>query len=113
MLARRLPAGLDPLGAYRALTGGGSATGLFEAPDGQVLVMGRACVRAEARDGTVEVEALNANGEALLAAFDSPAIVERRIDRLLLAYSKPESEDAAERLLGAQPLHAQIGRAHV
>ncbi len=109
MLARRLPAGLDPLGAYRALTGGGSATGLFEAPDGQVLVMGRACVRAEAREGMVVVEALNANGEALLAAFDSPAIVERRIDRLLLAYSQPESEDATERLLGAQPLHALRG----
>ena len=30
--------------------------------------MGRACVRAEARDGTIVLEALNANGEALLGA---------------------------------------------
>lgn len=106
VLARRLPAGLDPLAAYRALAGDTTDTGLFEAPDGQVLVMGRACVRAEARDGTVTLEALNPNGEALLAAVDSPAISERRVDRLLLTYRQPDGSDAAERLLGPQPLHA-------
>ncbi|GAA4035240.1 anthranilate synthase component 1 [Sphingomonas rosea] len=106
VLARRLPAGLDPLAAYRRLADGAAESGIFEAPDGQRLVMGRACVRAEARDGTVELVALNPNGEALLAALDSPAMAERRIDRLVLAYSLPESEDAAERLLGPQPLHA-------
>ena len=106
VLARRLPAGLAPLEAYRALGGGQLATGLFEAPDGQRLVMGRACVRAEARDGTVEIEALNANGEALLAALQSPAVSERRADRLLLTFARPKSEDASERLLGPQPLHA-------
>ena len=106
VLARRLPAGIEPLAAYRSLGGGGQATGLFEAPDGQRLVMSRACVRAEARDGTVILEALNANGEALLAAVDSPAVSERRADRLLLTFARPKSEDAAERLLGAQPLHA-------
>jgi anthranilate synthase component 1 len=106
VLARRLPAGIDPLSAYRALSVGRPETGLFEAPDGQRLVMGRACVRAEARDGTIVLEALNANGEALLGAVQSPAISERRADRLLLTFSRPKSEDAAERLLGPQPLHA-------
>jgi anthranilate synthase component 1 len=106
VLARRLPAGLDPLAAYRAFGSGEEATGLFEAPDGQRLGMGRACVRAEARDGTVVLEALNPNGEALLAAVETPAIAERRADRLLLTFAKPKSEDASERLFGPQPLHA-------
>lgn len=106
VLARRLPAGLDPLEAYRALGRGEAATGLFEAPDGQKLVMARACVRAEARDGTVVMQALNANGEALLADIDTPAVSERRVDRLLLTFAVPTSEDAAERLHGPQPLHA-------
>jgi len=106
VLARRLPAGLDPLTAYRALGAEAPGTGLFEAPDGQVLVMGRACVRAEARDGTVVVQALNANGEALLAALDSAAVIDRRTDRLTFVFARPRSDDAAERLLGPQPLHA-------
>ncbi|UUR07865.1 chorismate-binding protein [Sphingomonas glaciei] len=106
VLARRLPAGLDPLAAYRALGGGEAGTGLFEAPDGQRLIMGRACVRAEAREGHVVLDALNANGEALLAAYQAPWVSERRVDRLVLTFARPTSEDAAERLLGAQPLHA-------
>ena len=106
VLARRLAGGLDPLVAYRALAEGAPGTGLFEAPDGQVLAMVRACVRAEARDGTVLLEALNANGEALLAHVESAAVIERRTDRLTLAFARPRSDDAAERLLGAQPLHA-------
>lgn len=106
VLARRLPAGLDPLAAYRTLGGGEACTGLFEAPDGQRLIMGRACVRAEARDGLVTLDALNANGEALLAALDARWVSERRADRLVLTFARPSSEDASERLLGPQPLHA-------
>jgi anthranilate synthase component 1 len=106
VLARRLPGGLEPLGAFRALGGGSPGTGLFEAPDGQVLAMARACLRAEARDGTVVLEALNANGEALLELLESSAMVERRADRVTLAFARPGSDDAAERLQGPQPLHA-------
>jgi anthranilate synthase component I len=106
VLARRLAAGLDPLSAYRALAGERPETGLFEAPDGQVLVMARACLRVEARDGTVTIDALNPNGEALLGAIDAPEVVERRTDRLALVYPRPRGTDAAERLLGPQPLHA-------
>jgi anthranilate synthase component 1 len=106
VLARRLPAGLDALAAYRALGSARAGTGLFEAPDGQRLVMARACVRAEAREGTVVLEALNANGEALLAAIESPAVGERSAARLTLSFTAPRSEDASERLLGPQPLHA-------
>jgi anthranilate synthase component 1 len=106
VLARRLPGGIDPLAAYRALGRGEPCTGLFEAPDGQLLAMGRACVRAEARDGTVLIEALNANGEALLGQLESSALAERRTDRLGLFFPRPRSDDAAERLLGPQPLHA-------
>lgn len=106
VLARRLAGGLDPLAAFRALGLGGSGSGLFEAPDGQVMVMARACVRAEARDGTVELRALNPNGEALLAQLDHPAVAERRSDGLTLIFPWPRSDDANERLLGPQPLHA-------
>jgi anthranilate synthase component 1 len=106
VLARRLPAGLDALAAYRALGAARAGTGLFEAPDGQRLIMARACVRAEAREGTVVLEALNANGEALLAAIESTAVSERSVTRLTLSFAAPHSEDASERLLGAQPLHA-------
>ncbi|GAA4001861.1 anthranilate synthase component 1 [Sphingomonas humi] len=106
VLARRLPAGLDALAAYRALGNAREGTGLFEAPDGQRLAMGRACVRAEGRGGTVELEALNPNGEALLAVLESPAMAQRSAGRLLLDFAEPSSEDASERLLGPQPLHA-------
>lgn len=106
VLARRLPAGLDPLRAYRALGSERPGTGLFEAPDGQRLVMGRACVRAEASDGTVTLQALNANGEALLAALRSPAVAERQADRLTLVFPPLRSDDAEERLLAPKPLHA-------
>ena len=73
--------------AYRALGAGRQATGLFEAPDGQRLAMGRACVRAEARDGTVLLEALNANGEALhmAATLEIDAVIDPAETRAWLA----------------------------
>jgi anthranilate synthase component 1 len=106
VLARRLAAGLEPLTAYRALAGEEPVSGLFEAPDGQVLVMARAAVRAEARGGVVSLDALNPNGEALLGALQSPAVSERRADRLVLSFPQPQSDDASERLFGPQPLHS-------
>jgi hypothetical protein len=101
-----LAGGLDPLAVYGVLGGGREGTGLFEAPDGQRLVMARACVRAEAREGMVVLEALNANGEALLATIESPTVTDRSADRIVVTFARPTSEDASERLLGAQPLHA-------
>jgi anthranilate synthase component 1 len=52
------------------------------------------------------LEALNANGEALLGQLESSAVAERRTDWLTLFFAKPRGDDAAERLLRPQPLHA-------
>jgi anthranilate synthase component I len=106
VLGRRLAAGLDPLRAYQALAGGREATALFEAPDGQVVIMARACVRAEARDGTVLLHALNANGRALLALIHADQIIDRQPHCLRLHFALPSTDAAEQRLLGAQPLHA-------
>ena len=107
LVQRRLDAPLDPLAFYAAVSGGGTRpdTGLFEANDGRTLVMAAAAVRATARDGRVTLEALSANGGALLAE------VARRIgvtssDPLVLNFHPTASADAEERLAAPAPLHA-------
>ena len=106
VFGRRLAGGQDPLAAYRALAGDAPSTGLFEDPDGDLLVMGRACVRAEARGGRVRIEALNPNGEALLGQLDGDFLCDRAPGTASFEYPLPASDEAEERLLGPQPLHA-------
>ncbi|URD59692.1 anthranilate synthase component 1 [Sphingomonas sp. KRR8] len=107
LVQRRLGERLDPLGFYVAATAGGTRpdTGLFEANDGRTLVMTAAAVRVTARDGRVTLEALTANGAALVAE------VARRAGQpfapaLVLDYPVPTTNDAEERLAAPAPLHA-------
>ena len=107
LVGRRLDAPLDPLAFYAAVSDGGTSpdTGLFEANDGRTLVMAAAAVRASARDGRVTLEALTANGAALLADVAGrtgrPAA-----DPLVLGFVPSPSVDAEERLSAPAPLHA-------
>ncbi|MCW3798291.1 chorismate-binding protein [Sphingomonas sp. BN140010] len=107
LVQRRLDTPLDPLAFYEVVSDGGARpdTGLFEANDGRTLVMAAAAVRASARAGRVTLEALTANGAALLAD------VARRAGMavshtLVLDYIPSESADAEERLVAPAPLHA-------
>jgi anthranilate synthase component 1 len=107
LLQRRLPAGLDALPFYAAASEGGARadTALFEGNDGRTLVMAAAAVRACAGGGEVLLEALSANGRALL---DLVAARYRLAlgDRLQLRFDPPASLDPEQRLLAPAPLHA-------
>ena len=111
VMQRRLSRRLDLLDLYEALTGRGETpdTGLFEAPDGSTLIMAHAAARAECRGGAVMLQALSANGRALLRSLEtaSAEFVKRRSDdRLDLLFPEPITLDAEERLLAPAPLHA-------
>jgi len=107
LVQRRLGASLDPLAFYAAATGGGTRhdTGLFEANDGRTLVMTAAAVRASARDGQVTLEALTANGAALLAELARRHGLASALT-LTLDYPVPTTDDAEDRLAAPAPLHA-------
>ena len=107
LVQRRLGSRLDPLGYYAAASAGGARadTGLFEANDGRTLVMTAAAVRASARDGRVTLEALTANGVALLAEVARRSGLEPA-PALTLDYPIPTTDDAEERLATPAPLHA-------
>ena len=106
-MQRRLERGFDPLAFHAAATDRGERpdTALFEGNDGRVLVMAAAAVRATAYGGEVLLEALSANGRALLdvvaARLDRPVG-----DRLQLQFGPSDSLDPEERLLAPGPLHA-------
>lgn len=111
VVQRRLNRRLDPLDLYEALSDGGAVpdTGLFEAPDGSALVMEHAAVRAECRGGAVALQALSANGRALMRSLKSAAadhVTKKGHDRLDLLFPEPTTLDAEERLLAPAPLHA-------
>ena len=111
VLQRRLDRDADAASLYAALSDGGRRvdTALFEGRDGPALVMGAAAVRVTCRGSEVLLEALSANGEALLSAA-GPKLpgetVEAGPRRLRLHVPPPTQEDAEERLLAPAPLHA-------
>ena len=107
LVQRRLGGILDPLAFYAAASGHGTRpdTGLFEANDGRTLVMTAAAVRASAREGRVTLEALSANGAALLAELARRHNLEPAAP-LTLDYPPPTTDDAEERLAEPAPLHA-------
>jgi anthranilate synthase component 1 len=111
VLQRRLSRRIDPLDLYEAVCGGGETpdTGLFEAPDGSTLLMAHAAVRAECRGGAVTLEALSANGRALLRSLEIESadfVKDKSDDRVDLLFPEPTTLDAEERLLAPAPLHA-------
>jgi anthranilate synthase component 1 len=114
VVQRRLSRRVDPLDLYEALSEGGATpdTGLFEAPDGNTLVMAHAGVRAECRGGAVALHALSANGRALLHTLESISagfVKGTSENRLDLLFPEPTTLDAEERLLAPAPLHALRG----
>jgi anthranilate synthase component 1 len=111
VVQRRLGRSVDPLTLYEALSDDGDMpdTGLFEGPDGSAIVMAHAAVRAECRGSAVVLQALSANGRALLRSLEpiaSDFVSNRSDNRLELTYPEPETLDAEERLLAPAPLHA-------
>lgn len=114
VVQRRLSRRANPLDLYEALSDGGATadTGLFEAPDGSTLLMAHAAVRAECRGGAVALQALSANGRALLRSLESVAaefVKSRSNDQLHLLFPEPTTLDAEERLLAPAPLHTLRG----
>ena len=110
LVRRRMDRPVDPLALYHVLSDGGarSDTALFETADGRALLLDRAAVRAECRGSTVRLEALNANGQGLLA------LVRERLpappmclseSALELVIPPSTADDLEQRLLDPRPLH--------
>lgn len=108
-LQRRLSRQHDPLSLYRALTGGGPDTALFEGNRGTSLLMPHAALRIECRGWEVGLVALSPGGESLLASVETalPQCVKSRgPGRLDLRFEPPATLDAEARLKTLAPLHA-------
>jgi anthranilate synthase component I len=111
VLQRRLAGEADAASLYDRLSDGGrrADTALFEGRDGPTLVMVAAALRVECRGAQVVLEALSANGSALLAGAAERlpgTVIEQAPRRLVLDVAPPTAHDAEERLLAPAPLHA-------
>ncbi len=111
VVQRRLDRDADAASLFAALSDDGRRvdTALFEGRDGPALVMAAAALRVTCRGAQVVLEALSANGEALLASAGSKLpgeVMEAGPRRLILHVPPPSQEDAEERLLAPAPLHA-------
>ncbi len=116
-LKRQLDTRLSPVEAYGLLTGDGTQanTLLLETADGlapdtdKSLALLSAALRIEARGPELRLQALNRNGERLLAALETlPACLQlqqRRADMLLLQFvAAPAPADERERLQMPTPM---------
>jgi anthranilate synthase component 1 len=113
VLQRRLGGEADPVSLYAALSDGGARadTAIFEGRDGPTLVMAAAAMRVTCGGADVLLEALSANGEALLQAVGAAGhlpgtVVAQSARKLRLAVPPPTGEDAEARLLAPAPIHA-------
>ncbi|MBV9883516.1 MAG: anthranilate synthase component 1 [Sphingomonadaceae bacterium] len=107
-LCRQLPAGLDPLELYAALSDRGRRrdTLLLERSVGPGLLLDKAALRVECRGPQVEVAALSDGGvnvAAALAGHLPERVVERTTDRLILTFPPIDSPDLEERLRAPSP----------
>jgi anthranilate synthase component 1 len=108
-LQRRLPASVDPVALYAALTDRGRRrdTMLLERTIGPSLLMDQAAVRIECRGAGVELTALSSNGGQVLA-FVADRLADRvetsDAKRLGLRFPAISGDDAEERLLSPNPL---------
>jgi anthranilate synthase component 1 len=107
-LCRQLPAGLDPLALYAALSDGGARrdTLLLERSVGPGLLLDKAALRVECRGGEVAVAALSDGGGNVLAALAAHLpgrVAERSADRLTLRFPPIDSPDLEERLRAPSP----------
>jgi len=110
-LTRRLPRQVDLLALYAQLTDGGARpdTMLLETQAGASILLDQAAVRIECRGQQVTLDALTANGAAVLRIVESAlahAIAGRTSERLVLRFDRTREVDAAKRLLAASPFDA-------
>jgi len=110
-LTRRLPRQVDLLALYAQLTDGGARpdTMLLETQAGASILLDLAAVRIECRGQQVTLDALTANGAAVLRIVEGAlahAITGRAPDRLVLSFDRIREVDAAKRLLAASPFDA-------
>jgi len=107
-LCRQLPATLDPVDLYAALSDGGRRrdTILLERSVGPGLLLDRAAVRVECRGHEVVAQALSDGGSNVLAALArqlSTHVVTLETDRLTLRFPEITSPDLEERLRAPSP----------
>lgn len=108
-LQRRLPAGLDRLALYAALSDFGRRpdTFLLERTVGPSLLMDQAALRVECRGQKVVLQALTAGGREVLEYVrrELAARVEQdERETLHLSFPRTTSDDAEARLLAPSPL---------
>ena len=107
-ITRRLPAPVDLLALYAKLSDQGRRpdTAIFETTAGRSIILDRAAVRIECRDGEVALDALSSGGHAVLE------LVARRLaeqvsssgeQRLTLNFDRSNETDAERRLLAPSP----------
>lgn len=110
-LTRRLPRQIDLLDLYAQLTEGGTRpdTMLLETQAGASILLEQAAVRIECRGQEVVLDALTANGTAVLRIVEDVlghAISDRSPERLVLGFERTLEVDAEKRLLAASPFDA-------
>ena len=103
-ITRRLPAPVDLLALYAQLSEGGhrADTALFETTAGRSIVLDRAAVRIECRDGEVSLKALSAGGKPVLELVReklAQQVTSSSDDRLALRFPRSDETDAERRLL--------------
>ena len=107
-VTRRLHAPVDLLALYAQLSDNGRRpdTLMIETTAGKSILVDRAAVRIECRSGRVVVDALSANGVAVLDVLArklAKHVASRSADQLTLAYERSSELDAERRLLDASP----------
>ena len=110
-LCRQLPASVDPLDLYAALTDGGGRrdTLLLERSTGPTLLVERAAVRAVCRGRKLLATALTDAGRNVLAALAaslSEHVVSEAPDRIELKFPPIDSDDPQERLVAPSAFDA-------
>ena len=98
-LTRRLPRQVDLLALYAQLTEGGTRpdTMLLETQAGASILLEQAAVRIECRGQEVVLDALTANGTAVLRIVEEVlghSISDRSPERLVLGFERTQEVDA-------------------
>ena len=107
-ISRRLSGQVDLLSLYAQLSDRGSRTDtmMLETTAGASIILDRAAVRVECRDGTVLVDALSAGGQPVLRVIErklADAVEAATADRLTLRFGRSDEVDAERRLLALSP----------
>lgn len=107
-ISRRLPARVDLLDLYAALSARGTRpdTMMFETAQGASMILDRAAVRIECRGGRVRLDALSPGGETVVSLLGEE-LADRIVDKghcyLVIGHEPPDESDSRRRLLAASP----------